>query len=184
MKKQNTKKKNTKKKFFTIAVSGTPGSGKTTIAKFLAKQTSGRYVDVGTFIKRNNLSEGYDRKMKCLIVDERKLARRLERAIDEEKKNGSRGIILDSHMSHYVDPKKTDFCIITKCDLKTLKKRLHIRKYTKQKIRDNLDAEIFDVCRQEAIEEGHKVMTIITDKEKEWKKQLQILQKDMKKTFV
>jgi adenylate kinase len=161
-----------KKKFVAIAVSGTPATGKTTIAKHLTKITGYKYFDVKRFIKENQLSEGYDKKMKCMIVDEKKLAKRLEKIIDQEKKKDSKGIVLDSHMSHYIPAKKIDFCIITKCDLKTLNKRLHKRKYMKQKIRDNLDAEIFDVCRQEAIEEGHNIITITTDKEKEWKKEL------------
>ncbi len=38
------------------------------------------------------------------------------------------------------------------------------RKYSKEKIRENLDCEIFDVCYNEALEKGHKVKIVYTDK--------------------
>src|SRR3989344_3218410 len=44
--------------------------------------------------------------------------------------------------------------------LKKVKKRLEKRGYNKLKIRENLDAEIFDVCYEEAKELGHKVEVI------------------------
>ena len=59
--------------------------------------------------------------------------------------------------------KYVDKCIITKCDLKELEKRLQKRKYSKEKIRENLDAEIFDTCRVEALEAGHNVEVVNTD---------------------
>ena len=46
--------------------------------------------------------------------------------------------------------------------LKTLKKRLEKRGYSKEKVRENLDAEIFDTCRIEALEAGHNVEVIYT----------------------
>ena len=74
-----------------------------------------------------------------------------------------KGIIIDSHLSHYLSKEVVDKVIITKCDLKKLKKRLEKRKYTIDNIRENMDAEIFDVCRIEALEEGHTVEIINTD---------------------
>jgi adenylate kinase len=61
--------------------------------------------------------------------------------------------------------KYVDLCYVTKCDLKTLKKRLEKRRYSKEKIRENLDAEILDVCLIEALENKHKVKVINTTKE-------------------
>jgi adenylate kinase len=60
--------------------------------------------------------------------------------------------------------KYADLCIVTHCDLKTLQQRLGRRCYNKKKIRENLDAEIFDVCLVEAIEQGHKTITFDTTK--------------------
>ena len=43
-----------------------------------------------------------------------------------------------------------------------MKKRLELRKYNKNKIRENLNAEIFDLCHIEALENKHKVIVVDT----------------------
>ena len=45
-----------------IIVTGTPGTGKTTFSKEIAKEKNLKYIDVSKIIKENNLSEGFDRK--------------------------------------------------------------------------------------------------------------------------
>ena len=82
--------------------------------------------------------------------------------MQQEKKPN--GVIIDSHLSHYLPKKYIDLCLVTKCELKTLEKRLKERKYTKNKIRDNLDSEIFDICLNEAKEAGLYTFVIITTK--------------------
>ena len=142
----------------TIIVSGTPGTGKTEIAKTLAKKLEYKYIDVNKLIKENNLSDGYDNEKKCEIVDAKKLSRFLSGFIKKSKQN----LVIDSHLAHYLPKKYVDICIITKCDLKELKKRLEKRKYSKAKIRENLDSEIFDICLNEAIEKSHTILIIDT----------------------
>lgn len=59
-----------------------------------------------------------------------------------------------------------DMCIVLTCsDLKVLQQRLKKRKYSPQKIRENLDAEIFQVCLVEARERGQKVVVVDTARE-------------------
>lgn len=141
-----------------IIVSGTPGTGKTTIAKKIAKERNAEYIDVNKVITKYNISDGYDRKRKTKIIDVKRLNKVLIKIIKSSKKD----LVIDSHLSHYLPPKYVDLCIITKCDLKTLKKRLKKKGYSTEKIKENLDAEIFDVCLNEAKELGHKIKVIDT----------------------
>jgi len=174
----------------TIIVTGVPGTGKTTLSKKLAKKLNFYYIDVNKIIKKYNISEGYDKKRKTKIVDVNKLNKALIKEINNYKKmiqstikkysintNSNNkieyiikknkikeGIIIDSHLSHYLPKKYVDLCIVTKCDLKVLEKRLKNKKYSKSKVRENLDAEIFDVCLNEAKENKHKTFVIDTTK--------------------
>tara|TARA_Y100000034_G_scaffold130846_1_gene190317 strand:+ start:3161 stop:3595 length:435 start_codon:yes stop_codon:yes gene_type:complete len=142
-----------------IIVSGTPCTGKTTIAKKIAKRNKLAYIDVNQIIKDNKLYSYYNKKDKSYVVDVKKLNRFLIKLIKEEKR-----IVLDSHLTHYLPAKYVDECIITKCNLKVLNKRLKKRKYSKEKIKVNMDCEIFDVCLVEAFENKHKVRIVDTTK--------------------
>ena len=182
----------------TIIVTGTPCTGKTTLAKTLAKKLNFNYIDANKIVKKYNIAEGYDKKRKTKIVDANKLNKALIKEIETIKKyqlnkksiikniniensikdksiksnknkkiknkNIENGIIIDSHLSHYLPKKCVDLCIVAKCDIRELKRRLENRGYDKNKVRENLDAEIFDVCLSEAKEMKHEVFTIATTK--------------------
>ena len=144
----------------TICISGTPGTGKTTLAKKISQKINFKFIDVNKIIKQNKLSEKYDKKRKCHVIDTKKLNKILIKIIKDSKQN----LIIDSHLSHHLPKKHTNLCIITKCNLKTLEKRLKKRKYNKTKIRENLDCEIFDVCLTEAKQKKHNIIVIDTSK--------------------
>lgn len=137
-------------------VTGTPGTGKTTFAKKYALEHNLEYIDGNDVVRSHNLSEGYDPEHDSYIVDEKKFAKVCREIIKKSKKD----LIIDSHLSHYISPKFVDTCFVITCDLKVLKKRLEDRKYSPEKVRENLDAEIFRVCETEARESGHSVILI------------------------
>ena len=149
----------------TIIVTGTPGTGKTSLSKKLAKKLNFYYINVSKLISKHKLSEGYDKKRKTKIVNVKKLNKFLINEINKSKKNKKiNGIIIDSHLSHYLPGKYVDWCIVTKCDIKELNKRLKQKKFSKDKIKENLQAEIFDVCYNEALEKKHKILAVNTTK--------------------
>lgn len=139
-----------------IIVTGTPGSGKTTFSKYLAKELNYKYLDVNNFIKKNALCEALDEDKDCMVVDEHKLAEKLTTYAKDKK------IIIDSHMSYFIDPKYVELAICMKANIETLNARLKERGYSKQKIQENLECEIFDICCEEAKEIGHKLFIINT----------------------
>ena len=152
-----------------IIITGSVCTGKTTLAKILSRILHYKYIDVNGIIKTHKeVVAGYDRKRKTKEIDTNKLNKVLLKIIKKEKNS-----IVDSHLSHYLPRKRVDLCIVCKTDLKTLKKRLERRTYSPLKIRENLDAEIFDVCAIEAAERGHNIFVFYADKP--IKKQLQTL---------
>ena len=147
-----------------IIVTGTPATGKTTVAKNLAKKLGYAYIDVNELIKKNKLSEGYDRKRRCKIIDTSKLGKILGKII----KNSKKKVVTDSHLSHHLPVELVDICVVTKCNLKLLSMRLKKRKYPLNKIKENLQCEIFDVCLNEAHEKGHKTIIFETDRKPDY----------------
>ena len=70
-----------------IIVTGTPATGKTTIAKDMAKKNKAKYIDVNLVIKKYALSEGYDTERDCEIIDTIKLNRVLKSIIKIQTKS-------------------------------------------------------------------------------------------------
>lgn len=156
-----------------ITITGTPGTGKTYIAKKLIGKNF-RYIDLNAIIKKEKLYDSYDRKAKTYDVDEKKL-KIIDKRFSEykekeiklkknmniielkEKLKNKKGIIIDSHLSHFLD---SDLCIVVKADIKTISKRLKKRKYSKKKIKDNIESEIFDICLEDAKKLSRNVVII------------------------
>ncbi len=145
-----------------LAITGTPGTGKSTLARFLAKKLGFFRLDLHSHYQE--ISTGYDKKNKCYEVDGKKFTA-LVRRIIKEKEGKFSGIIIDTHISHKLPKQMIDLCIVLTCsDLKELERRLKKRKYSKQKIWDNLDAELFQTCLMEAKGGRHKVKVFDTSK--------------------
>ncbi len=171
------------KKIKTIIITGTPGTGKTTLAKKLEKKLKTKSYNVKEEAEKQKLIEGYDKKRQSKIIDEKKIELILQnikkekqkktqtkkeekeksKKVEEKKKakktnkNKSENIIiLEGHLAHYTKPKKDRLIIITTTSLKKLKERLKKRKYKKTKIEENLQSEIFKIIFLETKEQKHK----------------------------
>ncbi len=140
-----------------IAVTGTPGAGKTYFAKQLClEHPEYDYFDLNAYLKEHNLYEHYDEEDETFIIDEERLNDIVYPLIDRSEKT----LVIDSHLSHYIDPTLISLCYVVRCNLSELQNRLKKRSYADKKIRDNLDSEIFQICLTEADEMGHTIQMI------------------------
>ena len=138
-----------------IIITGTPGTGKSTLAKALAKKYKLFRLDLHQHYRKVSLS--YDPQKKCYDIDVNKLKKLVQKTIQEHPE----GVIFDSHIAHLLPTKMIKVCIVLTCsNLKELQRRLKRRKYSKAKIKENLEAEIFQVCLEEAEEKGHKLIIV------------------------
>ncbi|WP_423792161.1 adenylate kinase family protein [Methanocaldococcus indicus] len=120
-----------------IAITGTPGVGKTTISKELAKKLKAKHIDITEVVKKYKLYKEYCEDMDSYLIDFEKLKDFLKKFKDEDI------IILDGHVSHLLD---VDYTIVLRCNPLIIKERLEKRNYNKKKVMENVQAELLDVC--------------------------------------
>ncbi len=138
-----------------ISISGTPGTGKTKVAKILARKLKANLITVPYLIRKKHLRYGYDRKRKTKIINEKDF----ERAVKKDLTKGAN--IVESHLAHLV---KAGFVFILRTNPLVLEKRLKKRKWQKEKIRENIEAEMLDEITIEALKKNKKVYEIDTSK--------------------
>jgi len=135
-----------------IAVSGTPGTGKTSVSQELGKILGWKVISLNDFARDRKCISGYDNKRKCDIVDIEKLKKEIRNV---KEKN----FIIESHYAHEMD---ADVFIILRTKPAELRKRGVGKGWKKEKTEENVLAEIMDVCLTEAMEQGKKVYEIDT----------------------
>ena len=116
-----------------IVVTGTPGTGKTAIARLVAAELGLPFISVNTLIKSKRLHFGMDNG--SLVVDMRALARELR---------GFNGVVEGHVLCDLKLP--ADRVVVLRASPRSIARRLKPRNYSRQKLQDNIDSEALDYC--------------------------------------
>jgi len=138
-----------------IGLTGTPGTGKTSVSKFLEKKRHWKVVHLNELIKEKRLYTEIDEKRDAVIADMELIREHLKEAIDEGEKEVT---ILESHLSHHI----ADIVIVLRAYPPELEMRLKTRGYSEEKIKENFEAEALDVILVEAFEWCKRVFEVNT----------------------
>ena len=136
-----------------VAITGTPGTGKDTVSKQVAKMLGWKLVDLNRLAKDGGLIKGFDKKRSCEIVD--------ISGLRKEVKKIKKDVIIQSHYSHELNP---DLVIVLRTNPNILRKRLEKRGWPKEKVEENIEAEIMEICKDEVLQKTNKVFEVDTNK--------------------
>lgn len=126
-----------------IIIGGTPGTGKTTIAKKLAEKINGIHVDISKLVERERIYRKVDyKRSKTKIADIKQLTRRIIKIIEETNKT----LIIEGHYAEIIPKKYVKCAIILRLDPRKLEERLKARGWPREKVLENAQAELLDVC--------------------------------------
>lgn len=132
----------------TIIVTGTPGTGKTVIAKRLAKEIGASYISLAELAAEHGLFSGSDRKRGSKIVDVTKARLKLMSLL----RHGGLTVV-DTHLPEEIVPEKmTKQVLVLRCHPRILETRLRARGWKSNKIQENVLAEILDSCLVASVE--------------------------------
>jgi adenylate kinase len=134
-----------------IAITGTPGSGKTSFAQSLSKETGIRPIEVNDIVEAKGLFTGTD-EHGSKIVKMQELKKEIKALIKKEPPE-ARGVILVGHLLADLQL-DYDITVVTRSNLKILVKRMEERGYNKEKLKENLVSESIDYCGVQAAEKS------------------------------
>jgi len=122
-----------------VAITGTPGTGKSSACDVLAKRG---YVvaDLDEIARREGLIVGRDVERGTDEVD--------VDALREGLRIPAKVAFLKSHYSHRMD---VNLAVVLRCRPSVLRARLDARGWAPEKVRENVEAEAIDVILQEAV---------------------------------
>jgi len=121
----------------------------------LARRMCWQHIDLGKLALRKRTIKGYDKYRKVPIVDLLGIRTEVMRIA---RRTRSKVIILDGSYSHLVPIRKGVLAVIVlRCNPGILASRLRGRRWGGGKIRENVQSEILDVCKSEALR-MHKIV--------------------------
>ncbi|MHA1349662.1 MAG: adenylate kinase family protein [Promethearchaeota archaeon] len=125
-----------------LIVSGTPGTGKTTVSQNLLNSLNAKVISLNELAISEKLIINYDIERETSVINEKKLVRYVKKLIERYNKLDLEYLIIESHFSDIVPGQYIDYVIILRCDPDELCIRLKERGYKKEKIRENIQSEI------------------------------------------
>jgi len=140
-----------------IGITGSPATGKKTLAKSLSRETAFRVVNINYLCISRGAIVGRDRY--GIIADTLKLKRIVSKEIGEDK------FIIVGHLLPYVVSKKDlDIVFILRCNPYVLEARLRERRYAEKKALMNVGAEVLgttyiDAVKRYGIDKIHVIDT-------------------------
>ena len=149
-----------------VIISGTPGTGKTSVSKLITQKINARMISLSKLAISNNLTIGYDLKRETSVIDAKKIITQIHRIIEKCIDDNIDVLIIESHFSDIIPNNLIDYAIVLRCHPDELFKRLKDRNYKKEKILENVQAEILGTCINYLIEKnlGKEIIEINTTK--------------------
>ena len=143
-----------------IIITGTPGTGKTTVSKIIAKAINSPLIAINDLIIEKHLYNGHDNEKGYKIVDMESLSKEINLIIN----NTAEHVIVEGHLAHDFEVDElVEFVIVLRTRPSVLRKRLNKREWSESKIQENVEAEALDLCTFEAVEiHGDKVHELDT----------------------
>ena len=139
-----------------ISLSGTPGTGKTTVAELLSS-AGYRIIPMNELTKK--FLVGRDAGRESDEVDMEALIESMDIGKFLTSNDIETHKIIEGHLSHLLP---VDIIVVLRTSPRVLKERLASRGYSPEKVRENMEAEALGVITIEALEVGIPVYEIDT----------------------
>jgi len=125
-----------------VVITGTPGTGKTTISKSLARRLDADYLSLSKLILDKKLYAAVDQRRRTKVVNPDRTRAWLRKSL----RKIPRLTILDTHLADVIPQENVVKVVVLRCHPKILEARLRKKGWRVLKVRENVLAEILDSC--------------------------------------
>lgn len=139
-----------------ILICGTPGTGKSSIFEKIRETNADdfEFISIGELCKKKKIVKNHEVEIP-----------KLDKILQKEIKSIKKTVIIEGHLGCELK-NSFDIIFVLRADPKILEKRLSKRKYSNQKMLDNLVSEMLDYCTIESTNNNPnaKIIEIRSDK--------------------
>lgn len=129
-----------------IAITGTPGTGKTTISEKFEEEGH-KVIHLTEYVKEKGLGDEGEREFEVDVPE-------MVEALEDEDFD-----VIEGHLAHHIP---VDVCVVLRTRPDKLRERLDDRDYSEAKVEENIQSEILDVVLSEAVENQETVVEVDT----------------------
>ncbi|MHA1137646.1 MAG: adenylate kinase family protein [Candidatus Thorarchaeota archaeon] len=131
-----------------ILIGGTPGTGKTMVAKVLGSRLSVDVIALGELADKSGCISAQDKARNTGIIDEDCLVEAIIKLVEDK----SERFVIEGHYIDLVPSSAVQWVFILRTHPEKLVGRLIDREYKEEKVNENVEAEVLGVCQLDAID--------------------------------
>jgi adenylate kinase len=131
-----------------IVIGGTPGTGKTRVAKIVGSRLTVDVISLGELAEKQGCISAQDRARNTGIINEDCLVEAILDIVDDRSKR----VVIEGHYVDLVPGGAVEIAIVLRTHPEILRERLKERGYSKAKVDENVEAEVLGVCQMDALD--------------------------------
>ncbi len=144
-----------------ILVSGTPGTGKSTVARLLASRLGVECISLGDLVVSSGCISSHDAERDTDVIDEDCV---VDAILDlAESRPVDHPLVIEGHYVDLVPREHVKKVFVLRVYPETLRARLRARGYSENKVAENVQAEVIGMCQMDAIDAFGESLVVEVD---------------------